>query len=101
MPACITTTRASQPARATPATTRSHTCGGPSNCSHGSARTRAEMTTSPLYATTLGSRRLFAERVGLDPRVLLGRVTFPHLAHRGHSGDCGAQPLPKAERSTC
>ncbi len=60
---CITTTRASQPSRARPATKRSSTSGGSiENCSRGSARTRAETTTSPPYATTRGSRRLFAER---------------------------------------
>ena len=41
---------------------RSPTSDGPSSCSRGSARTRAETTTSPPYATTHGSRRLFAER---------------------------------------
>ena len=51
--------------RAKPARTRSFTSGGPSSCSRGSARTRAETTTSPPYATTRGSRRLFAERAGL------------------------------------
>ena len=35
---------------------------GPSSCSRGSARTRAETATSPPWATTRGSRRLFAER---------------------------------------
>jgi hypothetical protein len=44
---------------------------GPSSCSRGSARTRVETTTSPPCATTRGSRRLFAERLGLDlPRAV-------------------------------
>jgi hypothetical protein len=58
---CITTTRASQRLRATPATTRSPTSDGPSSCSRGSARTRAETTTSPPCATTRGSKRRFAD----------------------------------------
>ena len=63
--ASISTTRASQRSRATPATTRSPTSDGPSSCVRSSARTRAETTTSPPYATTRGSRRLFAERGAL------------------------------------
>jgi len=54
--------------RATPATTRSPTSDGPSSCSRGSARMRAETTTSPRYATTRDSSRLFAEPAGLDLR---------------------------------
>src|SRR5512132_212330 len=87
MQACITTMRASQRSPATPATTRSPTSGGPSSCYRGSARTRAETTTSPPYATTRGSSRLFAERVGLDlrraqtnvcPACRYRRVTLPN-----------------------
>ena len=69
---CLTTRaciqlRASQRSRATPATTRSPTCDGPSSCSRVSARMRAETTTSPPCATTRGSSRLFAEPNSATP----------------------------------
>ena len=74
------TTRASQRSRATPATRRSPTCGGPSSCFRGSVTTRRETTTSPPYATTRGSRRLFAERrvrcgIPRERRSAPGRAT--------------------------
>ena len=78
-PACITTTRALQRSRATPGTRRSPTSDGLSNCSRGSAKTRAETTTSPPYAMTRGSWTLFAERVGPDHRRAgPSSVTFPN-----------------------
>src|SRR5436190_2909254 len=82
--------RASQRLRATPATRRSATSSGPSSCSRRSASKRAGTTTSPPYATTRGSRKLFAERAGLDPRRAeitsadlreVRQVTFPNTAH--------------------
>src|SRR5215208_4861303 len=100
MRACITTTRASQRSRATPATRRSLTSDGPSSCSRGSARTRAETTTSRPYATTHGSRRLFAERVriGLD-ELRLGKCTLPAAALLTHEVRLDCQLLVTVGRN--
>jgi hypothetical protein len=71
-PASITTTRASRPSRAIPATRRSATSDGPSSCCRGSASRRTRTTTSPPYATTRGSRKLFAKGTGPRDRTATG-----------------------------
>ena len=74
---CTTTTRASQRSPATPAATHSPISDDPSSCFRGSAKTRAETTTSPPYVTTRDSRRLFASRSGSDqPRLRRGQNRF-------------------------
>ena len=82
------TARASQHSRATPATTRSPTSDGRSSCSRGSAMTRAETTTSPPYATTRGSSRLFAERAGLDLDELRPRSARLRISVAGRHERC-------------
>src|SRR4029079_16181478 len=90
----ITTTRASRRARATRATRRSTTSGGPWSCYRGSGKTRAKTTILPPYATTRGSRRLFAKSPGSTPTRR--EPTSAHL-RRGAASRFLVHPRPLAQ----
>src|SRR5437763_10451776 len=105
--ASTTTTRASQRSRAKPTTTPSRISAGPSSCYRASGKGRAGTTTSPPYATTNGSKKLFANvrrhgqgtfRNAPSPSICNPIERLDQFRQVGDCDDCQASRRSVADR---